>query len=114
MRCDKCDKKVERAYLVNGKLLCWLDAGEEVRMTKKMVNHAPEKGSNEVKEKMVKARAVKAKRPGIQAFVFSALDQDPNTTPEKLLTMVLDKFPGARTDKKHVVWFRLLHSRAQA
>lgn len=114
MRCDKCHKKVDKAYLQNGKLLCWLCAGEETRATKKMVNHGPEKGSNEAKEKMVKARAVKAKRPGIQAFVFSMLDQDPNTTPEKLLTMVLDKFPGAKTDRKHVVWFKLLHTRAQA
>lgn len=112
MRCDECNKKIERGYLVNGKLLCWLDAGEETRMTKKMVNHAPEKGSGEAKEKMAKARAVKAKRPGIQAFVFSMLDRDPNTAPEKLLTMVLDKFPGARTDRKHIVWFKLLHSRA--
>lgn len=114
MRCDKCNKKVERAYLVNGKLLCWLDAEEETRATKKMINHAPEKGSNEAKEKMANARSMKSKRPGIQAFVFSMLDQDPKTTPEKLLTMVLDKFPGAKTDRKHVVWFKFLHTRAQA
>lgn len=112
MRCEKCNREIDKGYLVNGKLLCWLDAGEETRATKKMVSNGLKKGSKEAKERMATVRATnKSNGKGIRAFIYGLLDQDPNTAPEKILTMVLDKFPGARTDRRHVVWYKLCHSR---
>jgi len=115
MRCDKCNRKIEKGYLVNGELLCWLDAGEETRKTKKMVSNGFEKGSKEAKERMATVRAAnKSNGKGIRAFIYEQLDQDPNMAPEKILTMILDKFPGARTGRRHVVWYKHLYGMEQA
>lgn len=113
MRCENCNKKVDRAYLQNGKLLCWFCADEDTRMTKNMVNHGPEKGSKEAKEKMATVRTSKPGR-GIRAFIFGLLDQDPNMAADKILTAVLDKFPSAKTGRRHVVWYMLCHSKQTA
>lgn len=113
MQCEheNCGKRIEIGYLVNGMLLCFFCAEEEKNRAKRMGRNGNGnglgKGSPEAKEKMAEMRTMrKTEAPGIAKFIYSLLGEDIKMDVDKMLEMVLDKFPGAKTKRRSIMRYK--------
>lgn len=118
MQCEheNCGKRIEIGYLVNGMLLCFFCAEEERSKAKKRIGdtngNGLGKGSPEAKEKMAEMRTMrKTEAPGIAKFIYSLLGEDIKMDIDKMLAMVLDKFPGAKTKRRSIMRYRRRYMR---
>lgn len=110
MRCDRCHKKVDRAYLEKGELLCWFCAGENTRATKKMVNKEPKKVPGPKERQPAKVKI--AKKPSeVATFVYGLLAKDRKMATENIIEKVLEKFPGIAVTNACIFGYKAHYTR---